>query len=191
MTDADEPDQEITAAFEALRREICLTRSAVEGLTAARERLPDYSVTLAKMNETLAAQRSAIERLATSPAIQLSPAALSQEITKAAQTTRAEDARRLEAADQAMHQAIGWIDGIVKRGQAADRQKRRLVWAAITGVLAGVLLWAVLPGAIARRLPERWHVPEWMAARTMGMNEKAAGRRLVTVAKLDAKQGVE
>ena len=36
-------------AFEELRREVSLARAAVEGLTAARERIPDYSETLAAM----------------------------------------------------------------------------------------------------------------------------------------------
>ena len=35
-------------------------------------------------------------------------------------------------------------------------------------MLAGCLLWAILPGAFARALPESWHVPERMAAHVAG-----------------------
>ncbi|GHC99885.1 hypothetical protein [Novosphingobium pokkalii] len=39
------------------------------------------------------------------------------------------------------------------------------------------------PGAIARSLPASWHVPEWMAARTMNMDQRAAGERLIATAR--------
>ncbi|RYG89076.1 MAG: hypothetical protein EON59_02245 [Alphaproteobacteria bacterium] len=51
------PADDIAEAFEALRGEVSLTRRAVEGLTAARERVPDYSATLGKMAEALGAGR--------------------------------------------------------------------------------------------------------------------------------------
>jgi len=41
---------------------------------------------------------------------------------------------------------------------------------------------AILPGAVARSLPERWHVPEWMAARTMGLHQREAGKRMIATA---------
>jgi hypothetical protein len=50
-------------------------------------------------------------------------------------------------------------------------------------VLAGSLLCATLPGAIARSLPASWHVPEWMAARTMNMDQMAAGERMIATAR--------
>jgi hypothetical protein len=185
---AEPPIEDIAAAFEGLRREVSLTRSAVEGLTAARERVPDYSVTLGKMAETLTESAAGIGRIEASPAVRLTPAALSQEIIKASTSARAEDARRIEAAHEALVRSIGRIDGIVERGQAAARQLRRQIWTAAAGVLAGVALWSVLPGALARSAPESWHVPEWMAARTMGMEKEAAGQRLIANAREEAKQ---
>jgi hypothetical protein len=122
---AETPIDDIAGAFEALRREVSLTRSAVEGLTAARERIPDYSVTLGKMAEALTANAAGIGRIEASPAVQLSPAALSEEIITASANARAEDARRLDAAHEAMVRSIGRIDGIVERGQAAARQLSR------------------------------------------------------------------
>lgn len=53
---ADDP----VIAFEELRRAVSLTRAAIEGLTAARERIPDYSDTLSEM---LAVQKGSDDRL--------------------------------------------------------------------------------------------------------------------------------
>ncbi len=185
---AEPPIEDIAAAFEGLRREVSLTRSAVEGLTAARERIPDYSVTLGKMAEALAQNAAGIGRIEASPAVRLTPAAMSQEIITASTSAREDDARRLEAAHEALVRSIGRIDGIVERGQAADRQLRRQIWSAVGGALAGVALWSVLPGALARSAPESWHVPEWMAARTMGMDTEEAGRRLIARARDETMQ---
>lgn len=40
------PSTDAAQAFEDLRKEISLQRSAIAGLTAAKDKLPDYSVTL-------------------------------------------------------------------------------------------------------------------------------------------------
>lgn len=185
---AEPPIEDIAAAFEGLRREVSLTRSAVEGLTAARERVPDYSVTLGKITETLTQNAAGIGRIEASPAVRLTPAALSQEISKASTSAREDDARRLDAAHEALVRSIGRIDGIVERGQAADRQLRRLIWTAAGGSLVGIAIWSMLPGALARSAPANWQVPEWMAARTMGMDPEAAGQRLIAKARREAKQ---
>jgi len=60
MTDqaSQSAPSDAATAFEELRREVSLARAAVEGLTAARERIPDYSETLAAM---LAALRDAAD----------------------------------------------------------------------------------------------------------------------------------
>lgn len=176
------PIEDFTQAFEALRGETSLIRAAVEGLTAARERLPDYSVTLGQMAEALQEAADGINRIERSPAVRLSPAALTLEIIKAGTDARVEDARRLDEAREAIARSVGRIDGIVERGQAADRQFHRLIWSCSGSALAGILLWSILPGALARTLPESWHVPEWMAARTMHMGKEEAGRRLIAVA---------
>lgn len=49
-------------------------------------------------------------------------------------------------------------------------------------MLAGALLWAILPGPIARALPDSWHLPERMAARTLGGNMWNGGERLLQAA---------
>jgi len=81
-----------------------------------------------------------------------------------------------------MARSIGQIDAITMRGQAADDQVRWLVWAGVGGFLVGIIFWAIFPGMIARALPQDSHVPEWMAAKTMGMDQRAAGVRMVATA---------
>lgn len=165
-------DPDATAqAFDELRGEVSLTRRAVEGLTAARERVPDYSVTLGTMTQALDAAVAALSRIEASPAVRLSPAALNAEIVKAGAAARADDAKLVQETRDAMLRAIGRVDGIVQRGQAADKQVRQRVWSAVGGAVAGMLIWAVLPGAVARALPASWHVPEWMAARTLRVDQ--------------------
>lgn len=172
-------------AFEGIRRELSLLHRAIEGLTAARENIPDYTATLGEIAETLEATCEGLERVEQSPAVALTPATMAQELLKASAAARAEDRQALQAAQTALQRSVGHVDGIVKRGQAADGQRNRLIQAAAGGVLAGVLLWSFLPGVIARTLPESWHVPEWMAARTMGLEQREAGERMIETAQLD------
>jgi hypothetical protein len=89
----------------------------------------------------------------------------------------------LDTARAALDRSAGQIDVVVKRGQAADQQIERQIWCMVAGLLAGSLLCGTLPGAIARSLPASWHVPEWMAARTMNMDQRAAGERLIATAR--------
>jgi hypothetical protein len=176
------PTDDIAQAFEALRGEVSLTRVALEGLTAARERIPDYSTTLGEMAEALKGAADGIDRLERSPAARLSPATLTVAIVKASVEARAEDHALLQEARDALSRSIGRIDGIIERGQAADQQVKWLIWVGVGGLIAGILLWSILPGAIARSLPASWHVPEWMAARTMGMTQRDAGERMIASA---------
>ncbi len=183
------PADDITEAFEALRGEVSLTRRAVEGLTAARERAPDYSATLGKMAEALKQAAEGIDRIEQSPAVRLSPAAMADEIRKASTDARAEDQALLRGTLDALMHSIGRVDGIVERGQAADHQLRRVIWAGAGGAFGGMLLMAILPGAVARSLPTSWHVPEWMAARTIGLDQRAAGERMIANARENAEAG--
>jgi hypothetical protein len=161
-----------------VRGEIALLRAAIEGLASARERVPDYGPTLAYISESLKDAREGIDQIAQSPAARLSPTSLTLAIVKASTDARAHDAQLIAEARDALSRSVGRIDGIVERGQAADCQTRRVVWGVIGGVLVGILLWSIIPGAIARRLPTSWHVPEWMAARVIGVDAQTAAQRL-------------
>jgi hypothetical protein len=177
MTDETAPCPSVddpAVAFEELRRAVSLTRVAIEGLTAARERVPDYSETLSEM---LAALRVTSQRLAlieARPAISLSPATLSAEIVRAAEPARAADHKQLRETRDDILRAIGRIDMIVDHGRAAHHQRRFAISIGIGATIATILVMAILPGAIARSLPASWHVPEWMAARITGYNRHEA-----------------
>jgi hypothetical protein len=171
----DQPDP--AQAFEAVRRELSLLHSAVAGLAAEREKIPDYSETLGRIAHALGETNKRLAAIEQSRAISLSPAELVKEIAAAAETVRIEDRRMLDTARGALDRSLGRVDGMIKRGQATDRQVVRERWHAAAGLLIGMLIWAVLPGAIARSLPGSWHVPEWMAARTMGVRSSEADER--------------
>lgn len=179
---ADDP----AIAFEELRRAVSLTRAAVEGLTAARERIPDYSETL---GEILGALRNADDRLSRierSPAISLSPVAMAAEIVKASEAARAADQKEMHEVRDEMLRAIGRIDTMVDHGRAAHQQRRLLISTGIGAAAAAMLLMAILPGAVARSLPASWHVPEWMAARTLGLDQREAGERMIATARRES-----
>lgn len=178
-SDSSSPATDLARAFEALRGEVSLTRMAVEGLTAARERISDYSPTLAKLGKQVEITIAYAEAIRQAPAIAPTRDGIAKQMTEASVIVRAEDARLLHETRDVLSRSIGKIDTIVERGQAADRQWRDKLWYAAGGVIAGILLWSVLPGAIARSLPASWRVPEWMAARTMGMTRHEAGRALL------------
>lgn len=180
------PANDPAIAFEELRRAVSLTRAAIEGLTAARERIPDYSDTLGEM---LAVQKGSDERLSRierSPAISLSPATMAAEIVKASEAARAADQKQMHEVRDEMLRAIGRIDTMVDHGRAAHHQRRLLVSTGVGAAAGATLLMAILPGAIARSLPASWHVPEWMAARTIGLDQREAGERMISTVRRES-----
>jgi hypothetical protein len=183
MTDSTTNQPDPAQAFEAVRRELSLLHSAVAGLAAEREKIPDYSQTLGRMAHALGETNKRLATIEQSRAISLSPVQLVKEIGTAAETVRIEDRRMLDAARGALDQSLGRVDGMIRRGQATDRQVARERWHAAVGLVVGILIWAVLPGATARSLPASWHVPEWMAARAMGVRQSEADQRLITSSK--------
>jgi hypothetical protein len=178
-TAVDDP----VVAFEELRRAVALTLVAIEGLAAARERIPDYSETLGEMLGALRDASVRLARIECSPAIGLAPVAMAAEIVKAGEVARAADQKQLHEVRDEMLRAIGRIDTIVDHGRAAHHQRRSLIFTAIGAALGAILLMAVLPGAVARSLPVSWRVPEWMAARTIGLDKREAGQRMIAVAR--------
>lgn len=134
------------------------------------------------MNKQLGGALEGIDRIAQCPAIKLTPAAMVRELNKAATDVRAEDKRQIDGARSALDKSIGRIDGIAERSRLTQRQRKREMWVGGCAFIAGVLLWSFLPGTIARSLPESWHVPEWMAARTLDMEQTTAGERLIATA---------
>ncbi|MBB4099481.1 hypothetical protein [Sphingomonas kyeonggiensis] len=137
------------AAFEDLRAEISLMRRAIEGLTAARERVPDYTPTLADMANQLTNVLAALERIAKAPAVSLTPVDLARQINASATQARAEDARKLDEARDTISRSIGRIDGMIARGQSVEGQRRRLIWCCAGSAVGAIILWCLLVRAIA------------------------------------------
>lgn len=164
---ADDPTQ----AFESLRQEISLLHTAIQGLTAAREKIPDYSSTLGAISRQLTAMTEGLARIEQAPAVKLTPAMMVQQLAKAAADARAEDKRQMDEARAELHKVIGRMDGLVVRARSTDLQRKRELWMMLGPFLAGILLWLILPGFVARSLPESWHVPQCMAARTLGKEQ--------------------
>ena len=112
----------------------------------------------------------------------LSPTAMAAEISHASEAARAADQKQLHDTRDELLRAIGRIDAMVDQGRAAHHQRRWLISASVCAASSAMLLMAILPGAVARSLPERWHVPEWMAARTIGLDQREAGKRMIATA---------
>jgi hypothetical protein len=174
-----DPMHDLAELLSAVHINSTHSRAAEERIAVALENAPDYSPTLSEVLKGQKAASSGIQRLEQSPFIALTPEVLAKYLIDASATIRAEDRQALQQYRDTMSRSIGQIDAITKRGQAADDQVRWLIWAGVAGFLFGIIFWAFFPGAIARSLPERWHVPEWMAARTMGMDQRDAGDRLI------------
>ena len=169
-----------TAAFEDLRGEIALLRRCVEQLAAERN---DFRPTIERLVERQDGVVAAVKRIYKAPTIQLTPAQFAEDFARATEHLRVRDREAVADARHALGQAVSKIEALIGRPFTVAEQKRRLFQAALCGAGAAVVLWSILPGAVARSLPESWHVPEWMATRTMASNHQQAGERLLVVAK--------
>jgi hypothetical protein len=189
-TDHDTAHTDPAQAFEALRGEIIRLSRLVDHLGSLPDRTPNYSPTLADMTQALKSILGALTRIEQSPAVQVTHEAAHEKIVELSQTIRAEDRQMLLRAHETIMQSVGRIDGIVARGQAADRRAWQQRCRTAGCVAGGMLIWSMLPGTLARLLPESWHVPEWMASRTMARDTKAAGERLLSIARARDQQPV-
>ena len=169
-------------AFSRLEREMALVRRAVEHLAAEKAdiTIPDYTTTLGEISQRLGAAYQTLDVIAAKPAMELTPERLAQRIDQAARQARQTDHHELHRARERYDHASRELNGVVATIRAADEQVRHLWWAAGGGLLAGCLLWAILPGVLLRALPDSWHGPEMMAAHIVGETSMwEAGARLM------------
>lgn len=186
MTQQPDPDAAETdpaQAFEDLRKEITVMSRLVQNLSSVPDRMPDYTPTLAVIEQSLNAIRDGLVRIEGSPAVKLTHQAAHEKIVELSQFVRAEDRQMLIDAQSAMAQAVGRIDGIVERGQAVNRDKRKERRRAAGLVASGVLILSIFLGPAARSLPASWHVPEWIAEGVMALDTKAAAERFSQLAR--------
>ena len=157
------------AAFTRLEGEIAMMRRAVQQLAAEKAaiQIPDYSSTLGEISQQLEVATDTLDTLASKPAMELTPETMAQQLDRAARQARQTDQELIRTAGRRHDDAIGELRDIVASGRHAADQREYLIWAASGGVIAGCLLWAILPGPIARALPESWHMPEKIARRVL------------------------
>lgn len=131
------PSTDAATAFEGLRREISLQRTAIEGLTAAKDKLPDYSLTLRAMDERLDRMDERLLSIDQHPAMRLTPLTLAAEMFEASKTCRAEDRKAIGDARDALARSLGLVEGMIKQRRSNDEQDWWVTWAATGGVLFG------------------------------------------------------
>lgn len=193
MADEDDGEDQAAEAFENLRAEVSLMRRAVERLAAERAEVPDvpdYSETLGVISRNLSATAQRVDALVKSPALSLTPEETGRQIDAASFTARREDHRLFLAANQGMDEVAARLGRHLQSDIAAGEQRRRLGYAGLVGLVAGMAVWAILPGLIVRAMPESWHWPERMAARTLGQPMWNGGQRMMAVASPDAWRGI-
>lgn len=134
------PPNDAAKAFEELRREISLQRSAIEGLTAAKDKLPDYSPTLREMAGRLDRIDQHIENIDDKPAMRLTPETLAARMADAAIAFRAEDRNAIGDAREALARSLGHVDGMIRQRRSNDEQDWWVTWAATGGLLCGAFL---------------------------------------------------
>ncbi len=169
MNSPPQPETDPAArAFAELGQKIDLLEAAIAGLAAKRDAVPDYSETLGEIAALLERMRAAINGLARTPAMKLTPDAMATEIIAAGTKARAADSAAMEKARVRFDNAAHRIEQLVGTVTMVREQQRRLLWAVGGGLLAGMLLWSFLPGVILRALPQSWHMPENMARHIIG-----------------------
>lgn len=159
-----------TEAFARLEGEMAMVRHTVQNM--ARERadivIPDYTATLGQMADQLAQVSKTLNAIGSKPAIELTPDDIADQIKRASLDMLRDSGDLFRQGRKDLDNATGRLAAIVGRVRAEDDQKRQTWRFAGLGVLAGILLWSILPGAIARAMPESWQWPERMARKAMG-----------------------
>lgn len=190
----NEPEQETAAqAFARLDGRIAVMARAVEHLAAERASIdiPDYSATLGQMNSRMAAVAQSLAAIADKPAMQLTPEGMAARMDAAAKQSRATDSATLQEARDGHQEAARTIRSLVGVISSRHEQRRHLIWAVGSGLVAGCLLWSILPGVVLRALPASWHMPESMAAHIIGEETLwDAGARMMQAGNPDAWQAV-
>jgi hypothetical protein len=177
-----------TQAFNDLRAEISLLRRATERLTDERADQPDYAPSLEAISKRLEDVCGWAKHINEKPAMKLTPESLAREIASAAVDSRTLDHRLLEQATSAMSAAGSRSDATVSRERLVHEQNLELKRNRIAFFVAGIVLWSILPGAVARSLPVHWAVPERIAARMLGSNLWDAGKDMMIKANAEARR---
>lgn len=174
---APDPEPEVvtetdpaTEAFARLEGEMAMVRHTVQNM--ARERadivIPDYTATLGQLADQLAKVSEILTTIGKKPAIVLTPEDIAAQINRASLDMQRDTSDLFRQGRKDFDSAIGQLNAMVGRVRTEADQKRQTWRFAGVGLLAGMLLWSILPGTIARTMPESWQWPESMARKAVG-----------------------
>lgn len=159
-----------TEAFARLEGEMAMVRHTVQNM--ARERadivIPDYTATLGQMADQLAQVSKTLSTIGSKPAIELTPEDIAVQIKRASFDMLRDASDLFRQGRRDFDGATGQLNAMVGRVRTEDEQMRQTWRFAGMGLAAGILLWSILPGTMARAMPESWHWPEWMARKAVG-----------------------
>lgn len=130
-------EQDAAAAFEQLRREVSLLRRGVEALTAERQAQPDYTATLLDLDRRLEDVRRWARTISERPALQLTPAAVSEQIEDAAARAREAQSKHVAAAVAALRSAGDQLAALHGRVLTVKEQRQWMLVAVACSFLAG------------------------------------------------------
>ena len=168
-SNATEPESREETAAEAFARlddrvagldgRIALMARAVEHMAAERLNIeiPDYTPTLKKTNAYLAAVHERLQAIEEAPALAMTPETMGSRIAAAAHKAREDDKASIRRAREDQRDALQALRQIFVHARTLQDQREHMLWGIGGGVLAGCLLWSILPGMVARIVPESWH----------------------------------
>lgn len=143
-------------AFENLRKEVALVRSALTGLAAEYSGLeiPDHSQTLSKIMETSKVTTKYLNVIARLPALQQTPDKLAEQIITAGEQARKFEQESLQNACNLFRRERNELSRYMHHHRTAEDQDRLLVKTGWSGVAVGLILYAFFAGA-ARAIDAR------------------------------------
>ena len=159
-----------------------MVRHTVQNI--ARERadivIPDYTATLGQMAGQLDQISGSLTAMGNRPAIELTPEDIAVQIKRTSNDMQRDTSDLFRQGRRNFDSAAAQLSSMVGRVRTKDEQKRQTWRFAGMGLAAGILLWSILPGTIARAVPESWHWPERMAERALGESSRwNAGSRMM------------
>ena len=161
-------------AFAALRAEVAALRQAVEGQTA-----PDYALTLGAIVKELQAVGARLDAIEAAPSLQVTPAAIAQQIRAEAARLADGQAQQAQAAREGFERGRDTLARVAFFQQRADRD-RNILWVVGGGAaLIGAVLGTMLFMEINRHAPDDWGWSADWAAWLMQANTVQAGYQLI------------
>lgn len=169
MEAAEESDP-ATEAFARLEGEMAMVRHTVQNMARVRADIviPDYTATLGQMADQLAQVSRTLGTIGNKPAIELTPEDIAVQIKRASSDMQRDASDLFRQGRRDLDSAATQLSAMVGRVRAEAEQKRQTWRFAAMGLAGGILLWAILPGTIARAMPESWQWPERMARKAVG-----------------------